>query len=219
MSSSADLPYELIDIIFEFIPSNGLHVSKKYNDVLLPADSESTAVHYLIHVYRQRTGRWKHTWEHDLDYQIQQSYAPSTVAQNALSNSNEIIDKLFDKSHKKYVDNSTYIVEYLAGLYSYEMHLVDHLKYYCTDETLQEALDLSVESCSIQESIMDTWSTMMTDYLEPLIDDSDDLSRIYKFYIFREQESIKKILDGSNWYDTEDVANIIRTLFAKVDND
>lgn len=61
--STSDLPDEIIDIIFSFIPSNGLHVSKKYNDVPL---YDSTADHYLLHEHRNITGFCAHAWYYDL---------------------------------------------------------------------------------------------------------------------------------------------------------
>ena len=58
--SASDLPYELIDLIFSFGPSLGLHVSKKYNDVSLDADSFVTANHILLAHHRYETGFCRH---------------------------------------------------------------------------------------------------------------------------------------------------------------
>lgn len=50
----AELPTEIIDIIFEFIPSCGLHVSKKY-DKAFTADAYITAKDILSYFRRHRT--------------------------------------------------------------------------------------------------------------------------------------------------------------------
>lgn len=52
MSSAADLPYEIIDIIFEFIPSNGLHVSRSHDATSLVLDAYSDPKHFFLKVRR-----------------------------------------------------------------------------------------------------------------------------------------------------------------------
>jgi len=55
MISAADLPYEMIDLIFSFAPSLGLHVSRDLNDVPIAADYYATWKHILVSEHRQMT--------------------------------------------------------------------------------------------------------------------------------------------------------------------
>jgi len=58
MSSLADLPYELIDLIFEIIPSIGLHVCKKYDAVaVVYLDHYSEVKHFFLQLSRKRDKR------------------------------------------------------------------------------------------------------------------------------------------------------------------
>lgn len=53
MAALIDLPYELIDIIFEMVPSIGLHVSKKYDRMsVAELDQYSGAKHFFLNYYR-----------------------------------------------------------------------------------------------------------------------------------------------------------------------
>ena len=52
--TTADLPQEMIDLIFSFVPSIGLHVSKKFDKVSLNLDYYSTAKHFFLGCRRSR---------------------------------------------------------------------------------------------------------------------------------------------------------------------
>jgi len=216
MTTSADLPHEIIDLIFEFTPSIGLHVSRKYNDTLLISDSSSTVIHYFIHVHRTYT-KWC-CQPCVLDDYIRKNNI-TCLANNALSYPNDNIDKLFRESPKKYVSRCDTILQYLDSLDADDTRFVYRIPYFCDEYTMHKAFERSVDMYknyySIQNSIMDAFASLMSTRLEAQLDNERYISRLHKFYIFREQESIKKILDGSNDVDPEEVFDIIRALFSK----
>jgi len=63
----SDLPNEIIDIIFSFVPSTGLHVSRKYNDVCLCSSAYTDLKDFLLHEHRKETDFCKHIWEHNYE--------------------------------------------------------------------------------------------------------------------------------------------------------
>lgn len=112
MTTASDLPYEIIDLIFSFAPSIGLHVSRALNDVPIAADYYATWKHILISEHRQVTkfchykkviycGHWVNKSLHTAYKEL----IDETMEIQSSSNNDSIIDTPkkvtvpFDQSH------------------------------------------------------------------------------------------------------------------------
>lgn len=226
--TAADLPHELIDIIFAFVPSAGLHVSHKYNDVCLCSLAYSDLRDFLLHEYRKETGFCKHIWDHN--YDPNEPYANtcsfryydtkatvSGIIYKVLMDRKfpEIVYKWFSESEKikmrngspTYLYNSMLtIISYLKSIPKDSKKLVGRLTCFYSNETLYHTF----MNGNLDEKIDDNNIKYFADIISDLIADTslDTVSIVRQYLILR------AIVTKSCPNDSV-ISSLVKTMFAQ----
>lgn len=128
---STDIPYEILDIIFSFVPSNGLHVSKKYDSLFTCRDAYFSGNKYLIDYHRRHSDRSRISASKIIEDTLRKSFRYSIEirkeiqysANDALIDFQEIRDTLPRTLLSKILDNKEYVDHLVkTSMFMWTMH-------------------------------------------------------------------------------------------------
>jgi len=118
------LPNELIDIIFEFVPSIGLHVSRKYDKASVVGDHYMTIKHFFVNERRQSETIEK--------LKMMEEYIDSTMPEFVnYDNIKQYSDDVIEYVQQNIKDCDMFSVKYICDLLDcYHGYFVEYMPYF-----------------------------------------------------------------------------------------